>query len=84
VEKYIPEQPTDITDVKDLVSFIVRENRRIAVALDGAMPSTLTELNAAPAKPRNYMVVAADGTNWNPGSGKGAYIYYSSAWHFLG
>ena len=44
----------------------------------------LTELHVAIAKPRDGMVVFADGTDWNPGSGRGYYGYYSAAWHFLG
>mgnify|MGYP000122881985 CR=1 FL=1 len=38
----------------------------------------------APAKPRDGMVVLADGTNWNPGSGGGFYGYRASVWRFLG
>lgn len=44
----------------------------------------LEQLNAAPAKTFDGMVVYADGTNWNPGSGKGVYAYYGAAWHYLG
>lgn len=39
---------------------------------------TLEVFRAEPAKPRTGMVVIADGTNWNPGSGTGAYVYISS------
>lgn len=44
----------------------------------------LAKLNAAPAKVGDGMVVYADGTNWNPGSGEGAYIYYAAGWNYLG
>lgn len=30
------------------------------------------------------MVVYADGTSWNPGSGEGLYRYDGSSWNFLG
>jgi hypothetical protein len=40
-------------------------------------------LNAAPSKPREGMIVKADGTNWNPGSGAGFYGY-RAGWRFLG
>lgn len=39
---------------------------------------------AAPSKPRDGMVVLADGTSWNPGSGAGYYGYRAGAWRFLG
>lgn len=48
----------------------------------------LKELNAsffevsyvAPDKPREGMLRFADGTSWNPGSGRGLYQYVSGAW----
>lgn len=43
----------------------------------------LKPLNAAPSKKREGMIVFADGTNWNPGTGKGVYAYYSGAWNKL-
>ena len=39
---------------------------------------------AAPQKPRDGMIVLADGTSWNPGSGAGYYGYRAGAWRFLG
>ena len=33
-----------------------------------------------PTRPREGMVVHADGTSWNPGGGKGFYGYTSGAW----
>lgn len=40
---------------------------------------TLETLHAAPNKPRVGMVAFADGTDWDPGSGTGAYVY-AAAW----
>jgi len=37
--------------------------------------------HVAPPKPREGMLVYADGTDWNPGSGAGYYVYYAGAWH---
>ena len=37
-----------------------------------------------PPKPRDGMIVYADGTQWNPGSGEGYYGYYNSTWNSLG
>lgn len=41
-------------------------------------------LHVEPKKPRDGLVVIADGTDWNPGGGAGVYAYYAAAWHFLG
>ena len=37
--------------------------------------------NVAPTKPREGMIAFADGTNWNPGGGKGIYGYYNGTWN---
>ena len=44
----------------------------------------LTPLSVAPKKPRDGVVVMADGTSWNPGSGAGFYGYRAGSWRFLG
>jgi len=41
--------------------------------------------NVLPDKPRTGQAYYADGTNWNPGSGEGLYIYKSGgSWALLG
>ena len=44
----------------------------------------LKEWNAEPVKLYNGLVVYADGTNWNPGSGRGVYAYENGTWKLLG
>ena len=44
----------------------------------------LEETHAAPDKLLAGMVVWADGTNWDPGSGAGLYWYDGSTWNLLG
>jgi hypothetical protein len=61
------------------------ELHRLARAL--AMPQPfllLATLYKAPEKPQDGMIVKADGTQWNPGSGAGYYGYTSGSWSFLG
>jgi len=38
---------------------------------------------SAPSNPQEGMVVWADGTNWNPGSGAGLYEYRGGSWQKL-
>jgi len=45
---------------------------------------TATLYTAAPINPDEGMIVRADGTSWNPGSGGGFYGYHGGAWVFLG
>jgi len=33
-----------------------------------------------PVRPREGMIVYADGTNWNPGGGEGPYVYRNGVW----
>jgi len=40
-------------------------------------------LYVEPIKPRDGMVVYADGTEWNPGSGEGIYGYINGSWTAL-
>jgi len=40
----------------------------------------LKERHAAPSKIYEPMIVFADGTDWNPGSGRGYYARVSGAW----
>ncbi len=38
---------------------------------------------SAPIRPRDGMLAIADGTSWDPGSGKGLYEYRTNAWFKL-
>jgi hypothetical protein len=62
-------------------------NRQLAVlagVVNAVEAGHLDMVYVAPGKPRTGDVRLADGTNWNPGSGAGAYIYYAGAWNRLG
>lgn len=69
----------------DLPEFLQQELINLARAsLEGSPFLSLEMLYVAPAKPRDGMLVLADGTSWNPGSGAGFYGYRAGAWRFLG
>lgn len=72
-------------DPQALPAFVEQELQAIARAMAQATPAAyLSTLFVAPTKPREGMVVLADGAHWNPGSGNGFYGYRSGAWQFLG
>ena len=73
-----------ITSVEDLTRYVENEFLRLAEAVEFAENLQLVEQHAEPAHPRDGVIVLADGTNWNPGSGAGYYGYHNSAWTFLG
>lgn len=57
---------------------MIRQESRIAPFF------LLSVTNVPPPKSQDGMIVFADGTNWNPGSGRGYYGKSSGVWVFLG
>lgn len=76
--------PADVTDTEKLIEYLQAELRFLAIKLQSEKFSQLTSLSVAPAKPRDGMIVLADGSNWDPGSGAGFYGYYGGSWTKLG
>lgn len=82
---YTPKPPGEPTDAAAVQSYLQRELEAIAEAFKRVQDGRfLQTLNVAPTKPREPTVAVADGTNWNPGSGAGLYVYYGGTWHFAG
>lgn len=81
---YTPRQFGEFSDVGELARAVAAEFQFLARQLQELEYLQLRELNAAPTRPREGMIVLADGTNWNPGSGAGFYGYYGGAWNKLG
>ena len=68
----------------DLTVCRVQELQRVAESFSEIEEILLVELNSEPDKPRNGMIVLADGTNWNPGAGAGFYGRRAGSWFKLG
>lgn len=74
--------PRDVpSNPAELPGFLLQELRNISTAMNGL---TLPVSTRAPARPRDGMLVLADGVFFNPGSGAGYYGYRAGAWRFLG
>ena len=74
-----PQDPAQLPD------FFSTELPKLQQVLNGPQDLMwLNERHVAPAKPRNGMIVYADGTDWNPGSGRGVYYYKLNTWTLLG
>jgi hypothetical protein len=67
----------------DNEEYVRTELNRIAESFQLFEFLQLKVLNNEPERPRQGMLVYADGTNWDPGSGEGVYVYKSS-WVLLG
>lgn len=78
---YTPGQ-TSFTKPEDVLTFVQQELRRVSLAMQSMATQQIifAELHGEPEKPREGMVVYADGTDWNPGDGKGIYAYTDGEW----
>lgn len=65
-----------------LKAWLADQFRSIATYLRNPTPTTITlaVLGVEPSNPTNGMIVYADGTKWNPGSGAGVYARVSGSW----
>ena len=80
--RYAPED-TDSHDPHEIARWAMREFVKIRIALDAGKAREIEFLHVEPAKLREGMIVGADGTDWNPGSGQGIYAYYGGTWNKL-
>lgn len=82
---YAPQELPE-TSVEDLARAVTEELKRIAESLTNPEFDTisLVEKNVSLDKPRDGVVVNADGTNFDPGGGKGIYYFNGSSYIKLG
>ena len=73
-------QPTAIPDDSPpgLKSYLADQLRQIAIELQRAL--SVPVLGAEPARYFDGMIVYADGSSWDPGSGEGFYGRENGAW----
>lgn len=65
--------PPKITDIASAQ----RAVQELSVVINFLLENRLEVISVAPAKPRNGLYFA-DGTAWNPGAGRGLYLYDES------
>ena len=87
-ELYIPEIVPDLSSEPEqaltlLKEYLRREFDRIAFAFNNINYVELKTSHAAPERPRDGMIIIADGVDWDPGSGAGFYGYRNGAWRLL-
>jgi len=77
---YSVEEPPNTEDVDTIVGWVLKELQKVKNQFGETISLELRLRGSAPQKPREGMIVAADGTNWNPGGGKGVYTWLAGAW----
>lgn len=78
------EQVQPPSDPAQLQRYLIELEQRISAALNSLAAGHLDITYSPPAKPRDGDFRHADGTTWNPGSGKGFYRFNGTTWIFLG
>jgi hypothetical protein len=80
---YVPTLFKGDVNVENIQRFLEQELEAIARSFAETTELELRPIYVAPTRPREGMIVFADGTEWNPGAGKGVYVYASGAWSKL-
>jgi hypothetical protein len=74
-------QMVSLSTNENIVRWVFNELTRVSNALTSEKSSTNTPvLHQEPSKPQVGDIVYADGTDWNPSSGAGLYLYTGNAW----
>lgn len=79
---YTPKAPPahNLKELQPVLDWLMEELQAISRAAQETTELELRPSAREPEFPREGMIVFADGTNWNPGSGAGEYIYQGGAW----
>jgi len=75
-KRYAPSPPP--AKPEELSAYLSREFQRMSEVITNIADGNYDVTYVAPAKPRQGDIRFADGTDWNPGSGEGLYIYLSA------
>lgn len=84
-EPYVPDPFAGASNLDEALSYIGRELDKIRNAFAGGGVGTVDypELHAEPQKGDGVTIAFADGTDWNPGSGRGLYAWFNNQWNPL-
>lgn len=77
---YSPTRIGEIDSLEGLREYVQEELEKISKEFNETIALDLRTVHQAPKRPREGMIVSADGTNWNPGSGAGAYEFVNGVW----
>lgn len=72
--------PRTKPELQEIYDYLEQELQSIAREMNETLGLDLRTTYQAPERPREGMIVQADGTSWNPGAGAGMYRYVGGAW----
>ena len=67
-------------EADDLGLYLVTELKRLGSILYNQATFRLERIHIEPKRPRAGDIRYADGTDWNPGSGEGVYLFNGTSW----
>lgn len=77
---YVPLPPPENADSSAVARWVMDELQKLSRTLVETTALELRPVTRAPDRPREGMIVFADGTLWNPGAGAGSYEYRGGTW----
>jgi hypothetical protein len=77
---YVPKHAPVLTSLEDLRKYVEEELKQIGLEMQQSEIQQWRILHVEPLKITDGMVVFADGTDWNPGSGQGLYERVAGIW----
>lgn len=89
ITEFVLEKLSSFNEVDEALAELLRRLIDEFEEIEGILGDMLNWGNIVPVlynppdRPKDGMVVIADGTSWNPGSGAGMYYYYGGGWTFI-
>lgn len=79
---YTPDEVPFAKDQEKINAWVINQFNKLSSVLLNYEPEQIIyqTLHEAPAKPEEGMEVYADGSDWNPGAGKGKYYFDGNVW----
>lgn len=74
-KKYIPKPLGATSDLKLFINYVQQELQTISDTMNENFERQSNVQNVEPSKRIEGMIRFADGVNWNPGAGRGLYIF---------
>ncbi|OUT52693.1 MAG: hypothetical protein CBB68_01685 [Rhodospirillaceae bacterium TMED8] len=65
---------------EDMGTYLVTELKRLGNIIYNQAAFRLERIHVPPVRPRVGDIRYADGTDWNPGSGEGVYLFNGTSW----
>ena len=85
--RYVAAVPPDTLTIDDtnreLIRWVKNELDKVSLAIS-SLEYQYPPMSSPPERYGVGYIAYADGTNWNPGSGEGLYIYKTTGWVLLG